>query len=45
MGCKKDKPSKKPKPGDYECTSCGAVRAKKGALCDPKKVKLGGKLR
>jgi hypothetical protein len=41
MGCKKDQPRKKAKPGRYRCEDCGAVvkKKKKKDLCEPKKIK------
>jgi hypothetical protein len=39
MGCKKEKPKEKPKPGKYQCGRCGAAAKKEKDLCKPKKVK------
>jgi len=37
--CLKGKSTAKAKPGNFICKRCGAVSAKKGKLCDPKKIK------
>jgi len=37
--CLKGKCTAKDKPGNYKCKKCGAIAAKKGKLCDPKKIR------
>ncbi len=39
VSCQKGKPIRKAKPGDWRCKECGFVTAKKGKICEPKKVK------
>ena len=39
MSCLKGKKTAKDKPGNFRCTKCGAIAAKKKKLCKPKKIK------